>query len=254
MASWMKLALVALLVLTAGCNGAPPPPAPEPAAPSAPAPDPVPAPAPRTDSERYRRYDELKSATMGTPYVSLWYLDGKQDKLVIGVSTLEAKQTVQRQMIKLGLPEDSVVIEHPKPLLSEAAPFEGCQVSERQPGGEDARLVIPAAMRSGQEFTLSVKLGGNPGEITRGVDSYLECWDGQAWSTRFLLQVGFGSPDAKPTAQIFGISSVVSLGLAGPGPERLVLPPNMPPGWYRLRKHVTAGMTGYDLTALFEVR
>jgi hypothetical protein len=70
-----------------------------------------------------------------------------------------------------------------------------------------------------------------------------------------LLEVGWGSPEAKPTARIYGPGAViVSLGLIGPGPEDLVLPEHMPPGWYRIRKNVSVGSQQQTLTAMFQVR
>ncbi|HWI64447.1 MAG TPA: hypothetical protein VNT75_21665 [Symbiobacteriaceae bacterium] len=230
MKRWMVAMLAVLLV---GCASAP---------------KPAPAPAPLSNDERYARYKQLEASTAGIPYVSMWDFDGRIDKLVIAVGTLEAKQAVQREMAKLGLPEESVVIEHPQLLLSEAAPFAGCQAAAPHRG--DGGLAIPAVMQPGQEFDLKVTL---PGEIMRGVDSYLECWDGKAWSARFMLHVGIGSPDAKPVARIAGANVVESLGLGGPGPERLVLPAVMPAGMYRIRKGVHVGTAQQTLTAEFEV-
>ncbi|HYF94195.1 MAG TPA: GerMN domain-containing protein [Symbiobacteriaceae bacterium] len=93
-----------------------------------------------------------------------------------------------------------------------------------------------------------------PEEIMRGVDSYLECWDGSDWSPRYMLQVGHGSSDAKPMAIIAGDNIRPLLGLGGPGPETLVLPDKIPPGWYRIRKQVHVGTAQQTLTAVFEVK
>ncbi|HYF94196.1 MAG TPA: hypothetical protein VD969_18415 [Symbiobacteriaceae bacterium] len=118
---WLKVVLAVLVVLAAGCSGAPTP---------APAPPAVPAPPPASDdAERLRKYDELRNSVAGIPYLVLIDFDERIDKLVIGVGTLEAKQAVQREIARVGLPEESVVIEHPKQLLSEAAPFAGCQAA-----------------------------------------------------------------------------------------------------------------------------
>jgi hypothetical protein len=187
------------------------------------------------------------------PYVFSWGLDSRQDKLEIAVGTLEARHAVEQAVTKVGLPLDAVLIHQPIPALSEAAPFEGCQTTTGKPPGENTGLrLTPANLKPGQPLQLKVTAGG---DVMRGVDSYLECWDGKGWSTRYLLEVGWGSPEAKPTARIYGPGAViVSLGLIGPGPEDLVLPEHMPPGWYRIRKNVSVGSQQQTLTAMFQVR
>jgi hypothetical protein len=229
------ITLMLLLALITGCAAAP-------------------RPAPRlTDEQRHAKYDELGDQLAAIPYVFSWGLDSRQDKLEIAVGTLEARRAVEKAAAAVGLPLDAVLIHQPIPALSEAAPFAGCQSTTQKPPGENTGLrLTPAAMQTGQPFQLKVTAGGD--QIMRGVDSYLECWDGQGWSTRYLLMVGFGAEDAKPTARIYGAGAViVTLGLIGPGPEDLILPPDMPPGWYRIHKQVSVGNQQQTLTAMFQL-
>lgn len=240
MRSVAKGILVGLLVLVTGCGGTGTPKSPG-------------APAPLTSEQRYKKYEELQNRTAGIPYVSTWHYDSVRDKYVIGLATAEAKAAVEREMAALGLPPESVVFEHPEPLLSEKAPFAGC-VAAKPSAGDVGGLDVPPVMAPGQNFELMVALSIPPDTVTRGVDSYLECWTGTEWSPRYMLLVGFGSPDAKPSARVGASGVVPGLGLMGMGPEKLVLPEPMPKGWYRIRKSVVVGTAPQTLTATFEVR
>ncbi|MGE5675871.1 MAG: hypothetical protein ACM3XM_18645 [Mycobacterium leprae] len=207
----------------------------------------------RNDTEHYRLYDAVRNATAGIPYVTAMGYDEGQNKVVIDVGTLEAKQAVEQAVSGLDLPEGFVEIRHPQRLLSEAAPCEGC-LSTAPPNGGEGGLLIPAVMNPGEAFALSILVSAPAGQIPRGVDSYLECWDGRHWSPRYIFLVGPGDPDNRASAQIMGNQVLLAIGLPGPGPERLALPTTIPKGWYRLRKEVIVKSKQQTLTALFEVR
>lgn len=86
------------------------------------------------------------------------------------------------------------------------------------------------------------------GEIIWGVDAYPECWDGEAWSPRFTLFTDCGGHG--PVSVLYGPRLIVGLGLLGPGPEAHVLPAQLEPGWYRIRKRGE----GRDLVGYLQVQ
>lgn len=89
-------------------------------------------------------------------------------------------------------------------------------------------------VRAGEEITITI-YGQQTVNIFKGVDSYLECWDGKGWVTRYLLVTAYsnGEPSVHPYPSDVAIPS---LGLPGPGPERIRLPGDLKSGWYRIRK------------------
>jgi hypothetical protein len=139
------------------------------------------------------------------------------------------------------------------PAVVEPGPIAGCQVDKlpqlaEQPSPFPVRIG-GAPLRPGQEFTLAVQ-GDN---LTRGVDAYLECWDGKAWSPRYTL-LSWSPPkviEYKPDQPIEDI------GFDAAQPGRFVLPANLKPGWYRLRLNVSGSVNGaykpYQVSTPIEV-
>lgn len=91
-------------------------------------------------------------------------------------------------------------------------------------------------LRPGQEFTLAVE-GDN---LTRGVDAYLECWTGKAWSPRFVL-LSWDPPRAVPYKPDMAVEDI---GFDAARPGRFILPAELSPGWYRLRLDVSGSENG----------
>ncbi len=88
-------------------------------------------------------------------------------------------------------------------------------------------------IRAGEEIAITIDTRR---QVTRGVDSYLECWNGKGWVTKYLLLTSYSS-DMEPSSSPYPAGVIiVDLGLSGPGPERIRLPNDLEPGWYRIRK------------------
>lgn len=113
------------------------------------------------------------------------------------------------------------------PLLEEDEDFSPERFAKSRPEPEGAWLKLdPVPERPGDAFAFTVE--GVPADferVTRGIDAYLECWDGTAWSLRYILFAGIG--DGTPSYQVYGPVVVPAVGLGGPGPERLVLPDSL---------------------------
>lgn len=113
------------------------------------------------------------------------------------------------------------------------------------PVGEQLRLIVSKEVaRPGEELSIRVEVDPTAKvdpttEVMRGVDAYLECWNGQEWTTRFsfILDTDGGE---KPTVHPFPPRvETIDLGLLGPGPEPIKLPSELPSGWYRIRKDIS---------------
>ncbi|HYF80426.1 MAG TPA: hypothetical protein VD973_25230, partial [Symbiobacteriaceae bacterium] len=91
-------------------------------------------------------------------------------------------------------------------------------------------------LRPGKTFTLTVE-GDN---LTRGVDAYLECWNGKAWIPQFVL-LSWDPPKALPYKPDLAIEDI---GFDATQPGRFVLPAEISPGWYRLRLDVSGTENG----------
>lgn len=122
----------------------------------------------------------------------------------------------------------------------EKAPSLACisTLPEADPAEEGLFRLIPSRteVRAGEEITITIS-SQQPVSILRGVDSYLECWDGKEWAIKYLLLTAVSS-DSKPSAHPYPATNVAieSIGLIGPGPDAIRLPGDLRPGWYRLRK------------------
>lgn len=114
----------------------------------------------------------------------------------------------------------------------------GSTLPEADPAEEGPFRLIPSRteVRAGEEITITIN-SQQPVSILRGVDSYLECWDGKEWAIRYLLLTAVSS-GSKPSAYPYPTTHVAieSIGLIGPGPDAIRLPGDLRPGWYRIRK------------------
>ncbi|MCG0237740.1 MAG: hypothetical protein L6E13_00200 [Firmicutes bacterium] len=92
--------------------------------------------------------------------------------------------------------------------------------------------------RPGEELDLTIE-GAGSYSILRGVDSYLERWDGQDWVPEYALLTPLAPGEAPGVHPLrLGPPIVEQIGLTGPGPERVRLPDDLRPGLYRIRKEV----------------
>lgn len=105
--------------------------------------------------------------------------------------------------------------------------------------GDGLFRLIPSKIKvwPGQEIAITIE-SPQPGTIVRGIASNLECWNGEGWATKYVLLTPNESR-GKPSAHPFPLPTdlvIPSIALVGPGPERIRLPFNLKPGWYRIRK------------------
>lgn len=90
-------------------------------------------------------------------------------------------------------------------------------------------------VKSGELITITIDGDLPTGtQIVRGIDSYLECWAGSGWSTRFLMLTG--NPPYYKRYPLPSGMRIEDLGLLGSGPEPVQIPETITPGWYRIRK------------------
>jgi hypothetical protein len=107
---------------------------------------------------------------------------------------------------------------------------------QESPGNQGISLQTKPVVTPGEEITLTI-VSGEPLDITRGVASYLECWNGHEWATKYTLLTRFS--DQSPT--LAGPDQPVpAIALLGPGPEPIRMPGKLLPGSYRIRKQIFA--------------
>lgn len=191
---------------------------------------------PRDVLDRLPELAALQQKLMQVDGVLMVGTDHRKGKVLVGVRSLEAKARVEAVIAREGVAPEWVEIFGGAGLLSEERPLEGCKLADppRPDPGEQRLEIDPPVAAPGEEFTLRVR-GVPEAEITRGVVAYLECWDGETWSPRFYLFTAYGG--GRPHSVLYGGPvGVVALGLAGPGPEPHVVPEQLEPGWYRIRK------------------
>lgn len=88
---------------------------------------------------------------------------------------------------------------------------------------------------AGEEITIMIE-SRQPGSIERGIDAYLECWDGENWVTKYTLITPLEN-DRGPYVYPYPAGvPIEDIALLGPGPDIIRLPGNLKPGWYRIRK------------------
>lgn len=188
----------------------------------------------------------VQSVFTGIEGVYLLGRDHEAKQVVLHVRTQEAVERVEEARLQAGLPEHVIRVVAEPGLLSEKQPLAGCQVDDPpRPEPDGVWLEVdPQALQAGDPFAFMVAgLSADAGHVTRGVDSYLECWDGTTWSPRYILYADRGNG---PFVQLHGPAIIDAVGLGGPGPEQVVLPDTLEPGWYRLRKEFS--VTGEDGT------
>jgi hypothetical protein len=192
----------------------------------------------------------------GEGVVTGW-VDESVNRIRFGVTTVESRERLEAAIRKAGVPLEAVFIDLPEGALSEADPLKGCQVETlptldwEKPSKYGLQLE-PSSLASGQTFTITAR-GAAPNELTRGIDAYLECWDGSAWTPRYTLW----SHDP-PSASIYSANRVINdIGFDASRPGRFVLPDGLKPGWYRIRLHASGTVDGryqpYDLWTLVQI-
>lgn len=127
--------------------------------------------------------------------------------------------------------------------------------SAHPPDGAHVQLILSVnEAKPGEEITMTIG-GPQSTKIIRGLSSYLECWDGSQWMPRFVLIAGNGSISSAIPFEKHPI--VPSIGLDGPGPDKIRLPEVVQPGLYRIRKTVSLTIEGqssdHTLHALIEI-
>lgn len=132
--------------------------------------------------------------------------------------------------------------------------------SSAQPPSEEVgyrlpvRLVASATqVRPGDEITIRVE-GAPAGEVTRGLDAYLECWTGAEWAPQYIHLFDAAN---MPTVQAYPLPpnhAIPAIGFIGPGPDRIKIPAEIAPGLYRIRKTISVTSSGqHTLHVLIEV-
>jgi|GEM_PF-2748033 len=195
-------------------------------------------------------YERLGEHVWQVKSVSWTDIDEKANRIRIGVGTLEGKAQLEEAVRRAGVPPLAVIIDIPEGALSEANPLAGCQLGEKPPLPEERS---PYALRASaetaspeQEITLTVE-GTKPQVATRGIDSYLECWDGLNWSPRFILFSERGTDG--PHAIIYSRNTTIpALGIDATRPANLKLPGQLSPGWYRIRIDVSVTESGTSVS------
>jgi hypothetical protein len=118
---------------------------------------------------------------------------------------------------------------------------------EAPPAPSDASAtdeILPSRwlLRPGERFELRF-----PTELPRGVMSTLSPWDGTAWGAPVAQLHSSAAAYGEPRAELPG-ATFPSVQVNGPGPDPVVLPAELAPGWYR----VCAGLT--DLVTCTRIR
>lgn len=173
-------------------------------------------------------YAKLQAIPLGATWTDL---DEARNRIALGVQTREAKARIEAEIARLNIPREAVVIEAPKHLLSEANPLEGCVLDVKPPTPNGPGLLLSnTEVVAGERITLTLPVQG---DVTRGAYADLECWTGQEWVPVFTLHHRNG----EPTVYLFNPNRDL-VGIDGPGPEPVLVPPQLKPGWYRIRKDV----------------
>lgn len=186
----------------------------------------------------------VKTGNYSMEHLSAWYaklqlqafslgafwtdLDEARNRIALGVKTREAKARIEAEIARLNIPREAVHIETPEHLLSEENPLEGCLLEEMPPESAPDLLLSKTEVKPGEQITLTLPV--NDG-VTRGAYADLECWNGSEWMPLFTLYHGSG----QPMAYLYG-GMRDAVGFAGPGPEPVLIPSQLKPGWYRIRK------------------
>jgi hypothetical protein len=97
-------------------------------------------------------------------------------------------------------------------------------------------------LRPGERFELSFPTG-----LPRGVVSTLERWTGQEWTEPLVELHASTGAGGDPTVESTG-ATAPAVQWSGPGPDPLVLPEGLAPGWYR----ICSG--GIEVTVCAQVR
>jgi len=100
-------------------------------------------------------------------------------------------------------------------------------------------ILSKTTAQAGEELELTIE-GAGSSTIVRGVDSYLERWNGKDWVPEYALLTPLSpgeTPDVHPLR--LGPPVIQLVALVGPGPERVRLPDDLQPGLYRIRKEVS---------------
>lgn len=194
-----------------------------------------------SNSERLALYDRLEAAVVTVPGVTA--IHREEYLLRVHLSTVEARAMVQREMVRLGLPEWTVEVVEARRLMSTAHPLSGCRTDVEPPaapttGGLGVGLSLSrGVLRPGESFSLSVS-GWREEGVTRSSATLLECWTGEEWQPVYQLVPG-------AQAQVYDEWLWLHAeGVRGVGPETLVLPKPLRTGWYRLRKLVSLDVAG----------
>lgn len=186
--------------------------------------------------ERFVDWGEsLHQSLARLPGVAMSYKDYDAGQVVLAVWSQEAFARVERHLRQRRIPVGAVRFEQSEGLLSEERPLAGCQLERGVPLPDPGPIRLAFSkeqVRAGEVLSFTI-LGLDPSQAVRGIDSYLECWDGERWSTRFILLT---NGQTGPYAVLQGPVVIKDLGLMGLGPEPIRLPAQLLPGWYRIRK------------------
>lgn len=206
-------------------------------------------------------YRELGQELWGIRGVTMTDVDEGRNRIVIQVGTAEAGPAVREVVVGLGIPPAAVVVNEPEHPLSEADPLAGCLLQDPPPGPRSSSPIALAlsqeTVRPGMELTMAISGVDTAGE-TRGIDSYLECWDGTGWSPRFTLFSTSWTDDHGPQAIFYGLGGAIpAVGFDAATPEPVRLPDQLLPGWYRIRKDFSIRendrLVDYELFVQFQV-
>lgn len=109
--------------------------------------------------------------------------------------------------------------------------------SAHTPGNEDLKLTLSKNVaHPGEVLTLAI-ISPQSIQGTRGITSYLECWDGGQWVPEFVLISGSeGHPPSSVPVDQHPV--IPDMGFSLNQPEQIKVPKNIPAGFYRITKTV----------------